>query len=294
MELSVIIVSFNVRDYLCQAVASVIAATVSVESEIIVIDNCSSDGSPQTIGLQFPNVRVIHNERNIGFGAACNVGINASTSRFILILNPDTFVQPDAITEALGFIKQHPEAGAVGARMVDGNGTFLPESKRGFPSLRTSLFRFTGMHRVFPRSSFFNAYYLGHLPDNLTCRADILTGAFMMIRREAIEKAGLFDPSFFMYGEDIDLSWRLVKAGFTNYFVAEARITHFKGRSTEKDDRGRIRNFYGAMNIFARKHLGRPWQIPVAAGVRLLLAIRLTAASFRKPVKKKPVPVKKG
>lgn len=294
MELSVIIVSFNVRDYLYQAVASVTDATVSVESEIIVVDNCSSDGSPETIGLQFPNVRVIRNERNIGFGAACNVGINASTSRFILILNPDTYMEPDAITVALGFIKQHPEAGAVGARMVDGNGTFLPESKRGFPSLRTSLFRFTGMHRVFPRSSFFNAYYLGHLPDNLTGRADILTGAFMMIRREALEKTGLFDTSFFMYGEDIDLSWRLVKAGFTNYFVAEARITHFKGKSTEKDDRGRMRNFYGAMIIFARKHLGKSWQIPVTAGVRMLLAISLTAASFRKAVKKKPVPVKKG
>lgn len=294
MELSVIIVSFNVSDYLCQAVASVIAATVSVESEIIVVDNCSSDGSPETIGLQFPDVRVIRNEKNIGFGAACNVGINASSSQYILILNPDTFVQPDAITVALSFIKQHPEAGAVGARMVDGNGIFLLESKRGFPSLRTSLFRFTGMHRIFPRSSFFNAYYLGHLPDNLTGRADILTGAFMMIRREALEKAGLFDTSFFMYGEDIDLSWRLVEAGFTNYFVAESRITHFKGKSTEKDDPGRIRNFYGAMIIFARKHLGRSWQLPVAAGVRMLLAIRLTSASFRKPVKKKSAQVKKG
>ncbi|HSO78516.1 MAG TPA: glycosyltransferase family 2 protein, partial [Bacteroidales bacterium] len=277
-----------------QAVASVIAATVSVNSEIIVVDNCSADGSAETIGLQYRNVRVIRNERNIGFGAACNVGIHASSSRYILILNPDTFVQPEAITVALGFIKQHPEAGAVGARMADSNGTFLPESKRAFPSLRTSIFRFTGMHRIFPRSSFFNAYYLGHLPDNITGRADILTGAFMMIRREALGKAGLFDTSFFMYGEDIDLSWRIVKAGFTNYFVAESRITHFKGKSTEMDDPDRIRNFYGAMIIFARKHLGRSWQLPVTAGVRMLLAIRLTVASFRKTVKKKSVPVKKG
>jgi len=294
MELSVIIVSFNVRQYLSQAVASVIAATVTVDSEIIVVDNCSSDGSPEAIGLQYRNVRVIRIGRNIGFGAACNAGINASSGRFILILNPDTIVQSDAITVALGFMKQHPEAGAAGARMVDGDGTFLPESKRGFPSPLASLFRVTGMHRIFPHSSFFNAYYLGHLPDNLTCRADILTGAFMMIRREALEKAGLFDTSFFMYGEDIDLSWRLVKAGYSNYFVADSRITHFKGKSSKKDDLSRIRNFYGAMIIFARKHLGKAWQLPLTACVKILLAIRLTLASFRKTVKKKPAAVKKG
>jgi len=294
MDLSVIIVSFNVREYLVQAVASVIEATASADCEIIVVDNCSSDGSPETIGLQFRNVRVIRNEKNFGFAAACNTGINASSGRFILILNPDTIVQPDAVTAALCFMKQHPEAGAAGARMVDANGTFLPESKRGFPSLRASLFRVTGMHRIFPRSSFFNAYYLGHRPDNLTCRADILTGAFMMIRREALEKAGLFDTSFFMYGEDIDLSWRLVKAGYTNYFVAESRITHFKGKSAEEDDISRIRNFYGAMIIFARKHLGKSWYLPLTAGIKMLQAIRLTAASLRKSVKKKPVQVKKG
>jgi GT2 family glycosyltransferase len=294
MELSVIIVSFNVSDYLSQAVASVIAATEHIDSEIIVVDNNSSDGSPETIELLFRNVRVIRNERNIGFGAACNAGINASSGHFLLILNPDTLVQSDAITAALGFIKQHPEAGAVGARMVDGKGTFLPESKRGFPSPLSSLFRFTGMHRIFPNSPFFNAYYLGHRPDNVTCRADILTGAFMMIRREALEKTGLFDPSFFMYGEDIDLSWRLIKAGYINYFVAESRITHFKGKSAGKDDPRRIRNFYGAMIIFSSKHLGKTWQLPVAAVVRMMLAIRLTAASCRKSVKKKPVQVKKG
>ncbi len=294
MELSVIIVSFNVREYLRQAVASVITATASVDSEIIVVDNCSSDGSPETIELQFRNVRVIRNERNIGFGAACNEGIRAASGLFILILNPDTLVQPDAITSALGFMKQHPETGVVGARMADGKGTFLPESKRGFPSPLTSLFRFTGMYRIFPRSSFFNAYYLGHRPDNRTCRADILTGAFMMIRREALEKVGLFDTSFFMYGEDIDLSWRIVKAGYTNYFLAESRITHFKGKSSEVDDPSMIRNFYGAMVIFSRKHLGKSWQLPVNAGVRMLLAIRLITASFRKPVKKKAVQVKKG
>lgn len=294
MKLSVIIVSFNVREYLRQSVTSVIEATGSVDSEIIVVDNCSSDGSAEAIEIQFRNVTVIRNEKNIGFGAACNTGIRASSGRFILILNPDTFVQPDAITAALSFIKQHPEAGAVGARMTDGDGNFLPESKRGFPSPLTSLFRFTGMGRIFPRSSFFNAYYLGHLPDNQLCKADILTGAFMMIRREALEKTGLFDPSFFMYGEDIDLSWRLVKSGFTNYYVPEARITHYKGKSAERDDLGRIRSFYGSMVIFSRKHLGKQWQLPVTAGVNMMLWIRIGATSIRRLMEKISPVVKKG
>ncbi|HUW93279.1 MAG TPA: glycosyltransferase family 2 protein [Bacteroidales bacterium] len=294
MELSVIIVSFNVREYLAEALTSVIAASGSVDSEIIVVDNCSSDGSDEMVALQFKDVILIRNDKNIGFGAACNIGIQSSSGRYILILNPDTFVQPDAITAALGFMEQHPEAGAAGARMVDGNGTFLPESKRGFPSPHASLFRFTGLGKIFPHSSFFNAYYLGHLPDNMTCRADILTGAFMLIRREALEKAGLFDTSFFMYGEDIDLSWRLVRAGYTNYYVAEARITHFKGKSTAEDDILRIRRFYEAMIIFAGKHLRKSWQLPVKAGVKVMLALRLIASSFRQMVKKISPVVKKG
>ena len=294
MELSVIIVSFNVREYLAEAVRAVIAASESVDSEIVVVDNCSSDGSPEMVTRNFKNVRVIRNARNEGFAAACNRGIIASSGKYVLILNPDTVVEPDAVSAALGFMKQHPEAGAAGARMVNGDGSFLPESKRGFPSPVASLFRFTGMGKIFPHSSFFNAYYLGHMPDNKTCRADILTGAFMMIRREALDKTGLFDTSFFMYGEDIDLSWRLVRAGYSNFYVAESRIIHFKGKSTAGNEIQSIRNFYEAMLIFSRKHLGKPWQLPVTAGVKLMLALSLTRISLMKLCKKNPPVVKKG
>ncbi|MCI0522891.1 MAG: glycosyltransferase family 2 protein, partial [Bacteroidales bacterium] len=257
-------------------------ATASVSHEIIVVDNASSDGSLQMVADEFRHVKLITSETNEGFPAACNKGIIASAGDFILILNPDTVVEPDAINLALAFMHTHPEAGAAGARMVDGDGNFLPESKRGFPSPLTSFFRFTGMGRLFPRSGFFNAYYLGHLPENVTCRADILTGAFMMIRREALDKTGLFDTSFFMYGEDIDLSWRITRAGYTNYYIPEVRITHFKGRSTISDEERSLRYFYSAMTIFARKHLNRSWHLPVAACVTVMgLAARASLRARR-------------
>lgn len=294
MELSVIIVSYNVRDYLREAVSSVIRASESIDSEMIIVDNCSDDGSAEMVSLEFPEVKVIRSEMNEGFAAACNRGILSSTGMFILILNPDTLVEPTTLTTAVSFMKDNPEAGAAGARMTDGEGTFLPESKRGFPSPLTSFFRFTGMGKLFPRSSFFNAYYLGNIPDDKRCRADILTGAFMLIRREALDKSGLFDTSFFMYGEDIDLSWRIVRAGYANYYLADARITHFKGKSTGSDDIAVIRHFYSAMIIFARKHLSKAWLVPVVAGVNMMLALKLIRASLRVTVKKLSSYVKKG
>ena len=229
MELSVIIVSFNVSTYLRQALVSVIAAAEGTAREIIVVDNNSSDGSAEMVRDEFKDVRLIVSENNEGYPAACNKGIQASAGSYILILNPDTAVEPDAIKTALAFMRSHPDAGAAGARMVDGNGAFLPESKRGFHSPLTTLFRFIGMWKLFRRSAFFNAYYLGHLPENEICKADILTGAFMLIRRDALDRAGLFDTAFFMYGEDIDLCWRIRKACYCNYYLPDVRITHFKG-----------------------------------------------------------------
>jgi GT2 family glycosyltransferase len=286
MELSVIIVSFNVCTYLRQALVSAIAAAEGTDHEIIVVDNNSSDWSAEMVRDEFKDVRLIVSESNEGYSDACNRGIAASAGNYILILNPDTMVDPEAIRTALAFMHGHPDAGAAGARMVDGNGVFLPESKRGFPSPLTSLFRFTGMGKLFPRSAFFNAYYLGHKPENEICRADILTGAFMLLRREALSKAGLFDTSFFMYGEDIDLCWRIRKAGYYNYYLPDVRITHFKGRSALNDEESSLRHFYGAMKIFARKHLRPAWQLPVKAGVTLIESGALISMRIRRLIKK--------
>lgn len=285
MELSIVIVSYNVCAFLRQSLLSLQKATTSVAHEIIVVDNASSDGSVQMVSDEFRNVRLIISDTNEGFSAACNKAINASAGDFILILNPDTVVEPDAITLALAFMHSHPEAGAAGARMVDGDGHYLPESKRGFPSPMTSFFRFARLGRLFPRSKLFNAYYLGHLPEDKTCKADILTGAFMLIRREALDKTGLFDTSFFMYGEDIDLSWRITRAGYTNYYLPEVGITHFKGRSAVTDEERALRHFYGAMTIFARKHLNRSWHLPVTVCVRVVGFAARSAFRVRRLIK---------
>ena len=286
MELSVIIVSYNVSDCLRQALISLIAAAEGIACEIIVVDNNSSDGSAAMVRDEFRDIRLIVSGRNEGFPAACNKGILASAGRYILILNPDTVVEPDAIKKALAFMRSHPDAGAAGARMVDGNGAFLPESKRGFPSPLTSLFRFTGMFRLFPRSTFFNAYYLGHLPENEICKADILTGAFMLLRRDVLDAAGLFDTAFFMYGEDIDLCWRIRKAGYFNYYLPDVRITHFKGKSALQDEESSLRHFYGAMNIFASKHLRTGWHLPVRVAVKLIESGALISLRVRRLIKK--------
>jgi len=286
MELSVIIVSYNVRDYLRQALLSVVRAAEVIEHEITVVDNASSDGSAEMVRDEFASVKLIVSGTNEGYPAACNRGIGVSSGDFILILNPDTVVAPDALARALTFMRGHPDAGAAGARMTDGNGRFLPESKRGFPSPLTSLFRFSGLGRLFPRSRLFNAYYLGHQPENENCRADILTGAFMLIRREALDEAGLFDTSFFMYGEDIDMSWRIRQAGWFNYYLADVHIVHYKGKSPFEDRESRIRHFYGAMKIFAVKHLKQGWHLPVKAAVTLMEKSKLAMLRSAKLIKK--------
>jgi len=286
MELSVIIVSYNVCDYLRQALASLITATTGIDSEVIVVDNHSSDGSVAMIRDEFMDISLIVSVSNEGYAAACNKGIMASTGDFILILNPDTVVEPNAVKAAMTFMRSHPDAGAAGARLVNGDGKFLPESKRGFPSPLTSFFRLTGIGKLFPRSAFFNAYYLGHISEYETYRADILTGAFMLIRREALDRAGLFDTAFFMYGEDIDLCWRIRKAGFYNYYLPEVLVTHFKGRSAMIDRESSVRHFYGAMKIFAFKHLGPSWHLPVRASVTLIESVAITSLRIRRLIKK--------
>ena len=287
MELSVIIISYNVREYLGKALGSLLTSATGIDCELIVVDNNSSDGSAMMVRELYPGINLIVSDTNEGFAAACNKGIMASSGQFVLILNPDTETEPDCLRVSLDFMKRHPEAGAVGARMVNGDGMFLPESKRGFPSPLTCFCRFSRLSKLFPHSSFFNYYYLGHLPENEICRADILTGAYMFIRREALDKTGLFDTDFFMYGEDIDLSWRIVKAGYVNYYLPEARIIHYKGKSAPSWDKNRIRYFYSAMSIFAGKHLNKGWLLPVAAGVKFMTFVSLLSATFRKHAKKK-------
>ena len=256
MNLSVIIVNYNVKHFLEQCLYSAEAAIKGMDAEIIVVDNNSTDNSIAYLGPRFPDVKFITNTENAGFGRACNQGLAVSKGRFILFLNPDTIVAEDCFSECIRFFETHTDAGAVGVKMIDGSGKFLKESKRAFPSPRTSLYKLFGLSKLFPHSKTFSKYHLGHLDENKNNEVDVLAGAFMMIRRDVIEKVGSFDEIFFMYGEDVDLSYRIQKAGYRNYYVADTRIIHFKGESTRKGTMNYVRMFYNAMSIFVRKHYG--------------------------------------
>ena len=261
MNISVIIVNYNVKHFLEQCLFSVQAALKNLHGEIIVIDNASSDDSIDYLQPKFPLVTFIANKENTGFGKACNQGYKISSGEFILFLNPDTIVPKNCFEKCISFFKTQPDAGALGVKMVDGSGKFLKESKRAFPSLSTSVFKIFGLADLFPHSKIFARYYLGHLDSTQNHKVEVLAGAFMMIKRKVLEITGGFDEAFFMYGEDIDLSYRIQKTicpetggRFKNYYFAQTEIIHFKGESTKKGSLNYIKLFYGAMSIFVNKH----------------------------------------
>ena len=253
MDLSVVIVSYNVRDYLEQSLRSAIHASANLECEIIVVDNNSADGSCGMVEKTFPGVILIRNIKNTGFSAANNQAIRIARGKYILLLNPDTIVEDNTFTKCIGFMNSHPLAGAVGVRMTDGKGRYLPESKRSFPTPSSAFFKTSGISRLFPRSKWFSRYYLAHIDSMKTAEIEVLAGAFMFIRAEALSKTGLLDEDFFMYGEDIDLSIRLIKAGYKNYYLPETTIVHYKGMSTQRKGYTDIHHFYRAMRIYIRK-----------------------------------------
>ena len=222
-------------------------------AEIFVVDNHSSDGSMEWLLPRFPTVQFIANQENRGFARANNQALAKASGQYVLFLNPDTILAEDSIGTVLAFMGSTPSAGAAGVRMVDGGGRFLKESRRGFPSPWVAFCKLTGLTTLFPRSSFFASYYLGHIPASATHPAPILSGAFMLVRKQALDRTGGFDEQFFLYAEDIDLSYRIEKAGYTNYYIADTTILHFKGESTQKDARY-IKLFYKAMSQFRRKH----------------------------------------
>jgi O-antigen biosynthesis protein len=256
MEISVIIVSYNVSDYLKECINSVVKASKSIDCEIFVVDNNSEDGSSAMVSKEFPDVKLICNSVNLGYSVANNQAIKKSAGKFILLLNPDTLLEPDTLSKCLGFIKAHDDAGAVGVRMVDGNGIFLPESKRALPDPKTAFYKTFGLSFLFPDSHHFNKYYLSHIDSFETSTAEVIAGAFMFIRREALLKTGLLDEEYFMYGEDIDLSYKLLQAGYKNYYYPETQIIHFKGKSTIRDSYNDLFHFYKAMRIYVRKRSG--------------------------------------
>jgi len=254
LQLSVIIVNYNVKHFLEQCLYSVYKALGQTPAEVFVVDNNSVDGSTGLIREKFQQVKLIPNKVNKGFSAANNQAILQSTGKYVLLLNPDTVVQEDTFSRAIAFMEAHPDAGGLGIKMLDGKGNFLPESKRGLPKPSVAFYKIFGLAKLFPGSKKFGQYHLTYLDKNANHQVDVLSGAFMLIRKSCLDKVGLLDETFFMYGEDIDLSYRITQAGYKNYYFSESSIIHYKGESTKKSSVNYVIIFYKAMAIFARKH----------------------------------------
>lgn len=243
------------RQFIIKCIESVYASTAAHRLDrVIVVDNASADGSVEAVSARFPSVTIISNPTNIGFGSANNIALGQVTSPYVLILNPDTILEEDTLATCIDEMESNPKIGMVGVKMIDGSGRYLPESKRGLPTIFNAFSKFVGLNRMFPGSAVFNSYYLGHLDDNKRNDVDVLTGAFMFCRTEVIRKVGFFDPIFFMYGEDIDLSKKVLDLGFINVYLPSTRIIHFKGESTKKISLNYSVNFYSAMLKYYKKH----------------------------------------
>ncbi|UOR05884.1 glycosyltransferase [Hymenobacter aerilatus] len=256
VKLSVVIVSYNVCHFLEQALLSVrkAAARLGEPVEVFVVDNHSADGSVAMVRTRFPEVILLENKTNPGFSTANNQALRRARGQYVLLLNPDTVVEEDAFQQCCQFMDEHPEGGGMGVHMLDGQGRFLPESKRGLPTPWVAFYKVFGLAWLFPKSRTFGRYHLGYLSKEQTHEVDVLSGAFMLMRRQALDEVGLLDEDYFMYGEDIDLSYRLTQGGWKNYYYPGTRIIHYKGESTRRTSINYVFVFYRAMVIFAGKH----------------------------------------
>lgn len=253
MKLSIVIVNYNVKYFVEQCLASVQRAVAGIDAEVIVVDNASHDGSMKYLKPRFKDVKFIEGNKNLGFAKANNLAIRESKSEYVLLLNPDTIIAENTLSEFISFMDSHPDAGGCGTYMMRTNGTFAFESRRGLPTPFVAFCKMSGLSSLFPQSPLFGKYYMRYLDERKINQIEIISGAFMFMRREALDKSGLLDEDFFMYGEDIDLSFRLLKSGYNNYFIP-APIIHYKGESTQKSSFKYIHTFYQAMQLFFRKH----------------------------------------
>lgn len=257
MDLSVIIVNYNVRDFLGNALTSVFQALRGMEGEVIVVDNASDDGSAEMVEERFPAATLIRNPRNLGFAAANNAALGRARGRYLLLLNPDTVVQEDTFQTIVRFLDDHPRAGMAGCRILNPDGTLQPACRRSFPTPWVAFTKISGLSALFPNSRIFGRYNLGYLDPEGTYEVDAISGSFMAVRREAFEQVGGLDEEYFMYGEDLDWCYKIRRAGWQVWYVSGTRIIHYKGESIRRSGLDEVRTFYQAMRIFVDKHHGR-------------------------------------
>ncbi|MDD2198836.1 MAG: glycosyltransferase [Bacteroidales bacterium] len=290
MKLSIIIVNYNVKHFLEQCLHSVYASVISEDYEVFVVDNNSVDGSCAMVKHKFPKVKLIENKENVGFAKANNQAIRIASGKYMLLLNPDTLVEENSFDKIVSFMDSHPDAGGLGVKMINGKGEFLPESKRGLPTPMVSFFKIFGLAKLFPNSRRFGQYHLSYLNKDEISKVDVLSGAFMLLRKTVLDKIGLLDEAFFMYGEDIDLSYRITQVGYNNYYYPNTTIIHYKGESTKKGSINYVIVFYKAMLIFAKKHFaGRNAGLLIFI-INIAIYFRATLAIFNRLIKKLIVP----
>ena len=269
MKLSVVIVNYNVKYYLQQCLESLQRALKGVEAEVFVVDNHSHDGSVAYLRSRFPDVHFIASAHNLGFARGNNIAIRQSKGEYVLLLNPDTVVGEEVIRSSIAFMDSHPAAGGHGVQMLTDLGERALESRRGLPSPLVSFYKMIGLCKHFPQSDRFAHYYMGSLPWDVPGKIEVISGAYCFLRKSALDKVGLLDEDFFMYGEDVDLSYRLLKGGFENWYLP-VRILHYKGESTQKSSFRYVHVFYDAMFIFFRKHyrgMNALWRLPIKTAI---------------------------
>ena len=289
-DLSVVIVNYNVVFFLEQCLNSVFAASKNLNVQIFVVDNNSVDGSINMLKENFSSVILIENKENVGFSKANNQAIKRANSPYVLLLNPDTVIEEDTFDKCIDFMNSNTDCGGLGLRMLDGKGNFLPESKRGFPSPSVAFYKIFGLSYLFPKSQKFGRYHLGFLSEFEVNEVDVLSGAFMLLRTLTLEKVGLLDEQFFMYGEDIDLSYRIKLGGYKNYYFPETKIIHYKGESTKKSSVNYVFVFYKAMILFAKKHFSNKNANLFSFAINLAIYMRASLSLINRFVKKIATP----
>ncbi len=263
LDLSIIIVNYNVKVFLQNLLDSILKASKEIQTEIIIVDNASDDGSVEFLKENYPSVKLIVNSTNLGFGKANNIALREAKGKFILLLNPDTIVAEDTFIKMINFFNENSEAGLAGCKILNPDGTLQLPCRRSFPGPWTSFTKVTGLSTLFPKSRIFARYNLTYLDENQTYEVDAISGSFMMMRKEVYEKIGGFDEQFFMYGEDLDLCYRIQKAGFKVYYVHSTQIIHYKGESTKRSSIDETKVFYQAMHLFVKKHLSTSFLVEI-------------------------------
>ncbi len=290
-KISIVIVNYNVEFFLNQCLSSVQKAIKDLSAEVFIVDNKSMDGSVKMIKKKYPKFNLIENKKNVGFSKANNQAIKLANGEYILLLNPDTVIEEDTLIKTIDFMDKKPRSGAVGVKMIDGKGNFLPESKRSFPKPSVAFYKIFGLSSLFPKSRKFGQYHLGHLSEFKNHEVDVLSGAFMLIRKRTIEKVGLLDEMFFMYGEDIDMSYRIKLKGYKNYYISDTKIIHYKGESTKKSSVNYVFVFYRAMIIFAKKHMPNKNVFFLNLSINLAIYFRAFIAVLKRIIKLSFLPI---